>query len=242
MTLGVMFLDMFELCGFLEGGDVPIEIFHPAMDCGVSGSDVFEVTFEVLDVDGIETNDGGEESDVKFREVRAKVVWTGTLGGGKLSAEVGFDAVEGFEEGDDVAFVCFLASCKARLVDAVVDVVVGPFVGGLDFGAEGLWIEVEISRMRVGRKERVEAMVKHADNLGGFVVYDAFSFGVIKDWDSEAAFIIRFAFIVDVLKMGEVRMDWVGSCIVARYLVLFCKPPTFLQHLPMNRCYSNVIL
>ena len=58
----------------------------------------------MLDVDGVEADDGGEEADVGFGDGGAVVV------GGGMCGEVGFGLVEGLEEGADVLFVCFLCS------------------------------------------------------------------------------------------------------------------------------------
>jgi len=57
VTLLIVFLDMLKLRGFLEGGDVPVQMSQPAMDGGISGADVSDVGLEVLDVDGIEAHD-----------------------------------------------------------------------------------------------------------------------------------------------------------------------------------------
>ena len=61
MTLGIMFLDMFKLRRLgSERGDVPIQMPQPAMQCGEPAADVTEVAFEVLYVDGVETDYRGE--------------------------------------------------------------------------------------------------------------------------------------------------------------------------------------
>lgn len=58
------------------------------------------------------------------------------LAGGK----VGFCSIEGLEEDLDVALVGILSGGKARLVDAVVDLVIDPLVRLLDVLAERLWV------------------------------------------------------------------------------------------------------
>lgn len=58
----------------------------------------------MLDVDGIESDDGGIEPYIGFGDMRSEVVRGG------VSGEVGFGAVEGGEEGLDSFFVGFLGS------------------------------------------------------------------------------------------------------------------------------------
>lgn len=66
MTLGIMFLDMFKLSRVLEGREIPIQMLEPLVERGVSGANVADIAFEVLDVDGIEADDCGVEADVGF--------------------------------------------------------------------------------------------------------------------------------------------------------------------------------
>lgn len=84
---------MLELSGAAKSGHVPIQMAEPGVDGRVAGADVADVAFEVLDVDGVEADDGGVEADVGFGDVGAVVEGRGVGG------EVGFDAVEGGEEG-----------------------------------------------------------------------------------------------------------------------------------------------
>ena len=46
------------------------------MEMGVSGSNVPNVAFEMLDVDGIETDDGREEPDIGLSHSIAEQKWT----------------------------------------------------------------------------------------------------------------------------------------------------------------------
>ena len=70
----------------------------------VPAPDVSDVALEVLNVDGVESDKGGEEADVSFGDGGAMVV------GGGVGCEVGFDTVKGAEEGFDGFFVGFLGS------------------------------------------------------------------------------------------------------------------------------------
>ncbi len=149
------------------------------MDGRITRADVADVAAEVLHVNGIEAHDRDVQPHVGFGELGAEVVGAG--GGG----EVVFNAVEGSEEVGDVDFVDGLFADDADFVDAVVDVVVGPFVSFFDLGTQGLGEEVEGGV--VLREEVVEFGVHHADDLAGFVVDDLVCFGVVEDGDGEAA-------------------------------------------------------
>jgi hypothetical protein len=49
----------------------PIQMAHPFVKVGISGPNIADVALEVLNVDGIEADDGGEETDISFRYVWA---------------------------------------------------------------------------------------------------------------------------------------------------------------------------
>ena len=100
----IVILNVRKLRRVLERGDIPIEIPDPAMDCGISASDVADVAFEVLDIYGVEANNGGVKTYVGFCDGRSEVVW------GALSSEMSFSAREGFEEWADGFFVGLLGS------------------------------------------------------------------------------------------------------------------------------------
>lgn len=63
---------------------------------------------------------GNSQPDVDLGDLLAKP--ERTLGGGKVL----LGPVKGLEECNDVPVVCFLSGGEARLVNAVVDLVVGP--------------------------------------------------------------------------------------------------------------------
>lgn len=88
MTFSVMFFDMFKLRRVAKGGNAPVEIPHPLVQCRIPGSDIANVAFEMLDVDWIEADNGGVETHVGFRDLVSKVVWRGVLG------QVGFGTVQ----------------------------------------------------------------------------------------------------------------------------------------------------
>lgn len=116
MALRVMLLDMRELSRLAKSRNVPVQIPHPLVKGRVSAANVSDVALEVLDVDGIEADDGRVEADVCFGDTVAIVVWTGRLG------EVLFSSVERGEEccyGFDVGVLrpMFLVSADERSAD-----------------------------------------------------------------------------------------------------------------------------
>ena len=122
MALSVMLLDMLELRRLPESGHIPIQFPNPLMQVGIPRPDISDVTLEVLDIHGVETDDGRVESDICFGDGGAEVVRVSVF------SEVGFGAVEATEERGDGFLVGVLSGCETGFVDAVVDVVVGPVV------------------------------------------------------------------------------------------------------------------
>lgn len=121
MALGVVLLDVSELCRAAESLVVPVEVAQPPVKhvsignlCGlwgvllvkvwVSAADVTDVALEVLHVDGIEANDCGEETDVLLCEAVAEVERTAGLG------EVFFGTIQRLEKLGDGLLVGFLGA------------------------------------------------------------------------------------------------------------------------------------
>ena len=104
MTLSIVFLDMFELRRLPKSGHVPIQMPQPLMQRRKARADVADVAFEMLDVDGVEADDGRVEADIGFGDGCPEVV------GCRVFCEVGFGAVEGGEEWVDGFFVGFLGA------------------------------------------------------------------------------------------------------------------------------------
>lgn len=77
---------------------------------------------------------------------------------------MGLDLIQRGEERDDGLLVGFLGGCEAGFVDAVVDVVVDPFIGFVDLTAQGGWEEVNLFIL-LGEKV-VKFVVEHADDFG----------------------------------------------------------------------------
>ncbi len=74
MALRVVILDMRDLGRRIEGISLPIQMTNPLMDGRVPRSDIAEIALEMLHVDGIESDDGGEQSNVGFGDVLAEIV------------------------------------------------------------------------------------------------------------------------------------------------------------------------
>ena len=122
---------------------------------------------------------------------------------------------------------------KAGFVDAVVDVVVGPGVGVVDFLLQGRGVEVDLAVLF--GQEVVEFGVEHADDLAGFVVDDGFQLGVVEGGHGEAAFVLRVDLEVDVAEVGDALVDGVwGYVFAGEFLVGGCESPPFLEHLPVD--------
>ena len=102
----IMALNMLKLGGGgKRRGVVPVQMAHPGVEMGEAGSDVTEIAFEVLDIDGVEADESGEEAYVCLGGGGGGEQ-VGCLGGG----EVGFEASEGGEEGGYSGGVGFLST------------------------------------------------------------------------------------------------------------------------------------
>lgn len=159
-----MELDMLKVRRLPERGNIPIQPPHPAMNSRVPRANISDITLEMLHIHRVEPDNRRKQPDIRLRNIGAEIEG---LFGGERGGEVGFDLVEGGEEGCYGALVGFLGCREAGFVDAVVDVVVGPFVCGFDFGAEGG--RVEVDGFVLGREEIVEFVVEHADDFGALL-------------------------------------------------------------------------
>jgi len=145
-------------------------------------------------------------------------------------------AVEGREDGQHVAFVGGLGGCEARLVDAVVDLVVLPGVGVFYFGAEGG--RVQIYRGVVGREEVVELRAEHAEDLAGLVVDDGLLDLVVEEGDGETPGVGGVDLEVDLAEVGEglVFFDCWGGDVLAFGVGVGggCEAPALASHVPVH--------
>lgn len=242
MALCIMELYMLELGSLMERRDIPEDGPKPAMNRRVSGADIAEIALEVLDVDGVEADDGSVEPDIGFCDGIPEVELV-AFGLGR--GEMGLDFVERGEEGGHGALVGLLCRRKAGFVHPVIDGVVGPFVGGFDVGAERRGVEVCVF---VSRGESVvEGVVEHADDFGALqadsvasasalgvlfgqshlVADDRLRLLVIQRRDREAALVLRVDGEVDIAQMREIRVEGVRRDVVAgEVLVGGCEAPS----------------
>lgn len=160
-----MELDVLKVSGIPESRDLPIQPAHPTVNSRESRTDITQIALEMLHVDRVKPNDGGVESDISLGDLVTEEI---RLRGGLLLDEVGFNLVERGEERCYSFLVGFLRGCKTGFVYAVIDVVVDPFVGGINLGLEGLGEEVDF--LVLLGKDIVEFMVKHADDFGALVL------------------------------------------------------------------------
>lgn len=169
MALGVVLPDVLELRRLAKRGHVPVQRAQPAVDGRVPRADVAHVALEVLHVHGVEAHDGRVQPDVGLGDGRAEVERRRVVLGSLFRGQVGLDPVQGREERRDGSLVGFLRRGEAGLVDPVVDVVVGPVVGGFDLGAEVRREEVDLSVLFW--EEVVEFIVEHADDFGALMAF-----------------------------------------------------------------------
>jgi len=77
MAAGVMVLDVQEVGRVLEGAVVPVQVSEPGVDARVPAAHVADVALEVLDVDGVEADQG--YVPIYRGKKRRKLVWFGLV-------------------------------------------------------------------------------------------------------------------------------------------------------------------
>lgn len=88
MAFRIMLFDVLKLCCLAKGRDVPVEMPHPLVERRIAGADISNIAFEMLDIHGVEANNGGVKAYVCFCDLVAKINGCSVLG------EMGFGAVE----------------------------------------------------------------------------------------------------------------------------------------------------
>ena len=111
-TLEIVTLDMLKTRGILECGHVPVQVSYPFMDMRVIVANHAFIGLEQGHIDGIKTNDGHVQPNVRFGNLVAVVVqaW--------LGGEVCFDAVERAEKAGNCALICFLSFGEAAFASS----------------------------------------------------------------------------------------------------------------------------
>jgi len=121
MAHHVMTFDMREIGCFLEAGDLPVQMLHPCVQLGITRisaivqnrvlvSDSSNVTFEMLNVNGIEANDGDVQTNVRLREFISEEIFPGGF------REHAFKTIERFEQRENVILICLLRCRKSAFI------------------------------------------------------------------------------------------------------------------------------
>ena len=173
--------------------------------------------------------------------------------------------VEGGEQGCDGLLVGLLCRGESGLVNAIVHVVVDPFVGGVNFGAMGSRVEVQL--LVLLGKEIVEFIVEHADNLGALlrglfswrsslyfewrrkigiqgdaylIAYNPAGLLIEEHWDSKATRIVGVIGEVDITEMSELLVKRVGNGVLAgQVLVGGDKAPSYLVDIDVSHRHES---
>ena len=127
------YLDVRELGRLSKRRVVPVAMPHPFVKVGIAASDIPQVALEMLNIDRVEADDGRVEPDVCFCHAFAMIV------GAWRPGQLGLCTIQRGEERLHVLEVRLFGGCEARLVDAVVDVVVRPLVRLLDLLLQVVW-------------------------------------------------------------------------------------------------------
>ena len=70
-------------------------------------------------------------------------------------------------------------------------------------------------------------MVEHSNDLAGLVADDRLLFLVVKRGDCKATRVVRLNVEVDISKMREIAMQWIGGHVVAGFVFVLCgKAPS----------------
>ena len=101
---------------------IPIQLPNPFMNVRIPTPNIPYIRFEMLNVYSIKSNYRCIQPNIRFGDVLA--VKIGAFGGG----EVFFDVVERREEFSHGFGICFLCSCEAASVDAIINTRINPFV------------------------------------------------------------------------------------------------------------------
>src|SRR5580693_9895739 len=178
-------LDLIDADGLGNAGH-GIKIAQIIPQVGIVG-DAAQIALEMAVIDGVETDERGEQPPVRFGDLTADQI--------TLPRQALFELIESDENGAGGFFVGCLAGGKAGAIDAVIDVRIDEVVDAIDFGAQfrGIVIGAHIG-------ERIEGGIEHADDFGGFVVDDGTALLVPQHRNRHAAGIMRIGEKIDFSK------------------------------------------
>lgn len=194
---------MLELGRLAKRGHGPVQIPQPFVQIRIPGPDILDVALEMLHVHGVEAHDGRVQPYIGLGDLVAEVE------GARGFCEVCLGAIEAREQFAHVVLVCLLGGGEARLVHAVVDVVVRPGVCLVDFVAEPLRVQVDVAvgRLELFGQQVVELGVQHTDDLGGLVGHDGLLLLVPEDRHGEARGVVAVRGEIEVAQVCEVRVQ-----------------------------------
>lgn len=106
--------------------------------------------------------------------------------------------------------------CETRLINPIINIIVRPLIRLVDLGLQILGQEIHFGVLV--RKQVVEFMIHHADNLTALVADDRLLHFVVQRRHREAAGVVGLDVKVDVAEVGEgvVAGDGVGDGVFAR--------------------------
>lgn len=209
----VMTLDMGHIDGLLDPRNVdhtgePGESVWRVLDCEL-------VALEMSDVDRIEPDHGGEKANIGFgHDISADEL---------LLPKSLFDTLLRLEHQISILLVLGLGGSKARLVHAIVQVIVDPSVSFVDGRQEACRTQVK----SWVTSNLIELGIEHTDNFGTLVVDDGVEFLIPEDGDGETAVVVRIGTEVEVTDVLAV-VEGVGNA--AGCLFGGAKLPSLLLH------------
>ena len=191
VALRIMILNVLKLRRGAKRLDIPIQLAQPFVQVRKAAADVGDVALEVLHVDGVEADDGGVEAHICFGDLLSKVIRL------RMLRQVLLRARQRLEKRVHGGLVGVLGGGETGLVDAVVDVVVGPFVRRVDLLLQRLGVQIHVL-VFLGQ-EAIEFGIEHADDLTGLVADDFALLDVVEGRDGEAAFVFGVDLEINVV-------------------------------------------
>lgn len=168
----------------LSRSSPPIKTPHPAMEIRISAPDIPQITLEMLNVHGVEPDDGDKQSDIHLGQAFPEPVRSGR------GSEMRLGSVQRLEESDDIPLVGLLRGREARFVHPVVDEVILPPIHFVNLPPQILGIQIQRSLLGVV-DEVVELGVEHPQDLAALVVDNRVRDLVIQHGHGESTPVIR---------------------------------------------------
>lgn len=226
-------------------------------------SDHLDVAFEMLNVDGVETDDCWEKADICFREFFSEEIWA--IG----DFQDFFNAVEGFEEGEDVAFVCFLGGCKPGFIHAyivlvcsnlysnsclrtrrrltVIDLIIDPLIDLINLLFNFLLGPIVRCPLRfiTVRQQAVKLSIQHPDNLTALIVHDRVLLLIPQHRHREPRIISLLCLVVHIFEeMRSGNRFWrnndMGIEVIVVLLIRVGESPAVATEVPVHGGIGDV--